>query len=146
MSDPGSVGRFALVGGTLHRPYFLGAFALVDKLPLQRVHSTLARAFVKTCVTQVTVFPVFLGLFFPYIALLEGKPLAEKRSAATNALLHGSLFWPAANMFNFTFVPSSGRVYYAAAVGLMWNTYVSFLNARKHEHHRLEEVNSPQLK
>lgn len=36
----------------------------------------------------------------------------------------GSVFWPAANMFNFMLVPPSGRVLYVNAAGLLWNTFL----------------------
>lgn len=45
--------------------------------------------------------------------------------------LSGSLFWPAANLINFMAVPPSGRVVYANAAGLLWNTFLSYENSTK---------------
>jgi protein Mpv17 len=124
--------RFAVVGATLHGPYFLVGFGLMDKLPfLDRFKSPMAKALFKTCVTQVTIYPLFIGLFFGYMALLEGVPLAAKKKPATDTMVHGAVFWPIANTVNFRFVPSPYRAYYAAGAGVVWNTYVSYLNARK---------------
>ncbi len=127
-----SSARFAVIGATLHGPYFLIGFGLMDKLPfLGRFKSPVAKALVKTCVTQVTIFPLFVGLFYGYTSVLEGVPLEAKMKPAKDTILHGAVFWPIANTFNFLYIPSPYRAYYAAGAGVIWNTYVSYLNARK---------------
>jgi hypothetical protein len=93
--------RFAIVGATLHGPFFLYGFGLIDKLPLQKIKSALGKALAKTLVTQFTLYPLFIGLFYGYVALLEGVPPGKvfevKKKPATETLIHGLVFWPIAN-------------------------------------------------
>lgn len=132
--DPRETLRFAVVGATLHGPFFLYGFGAMEKLPfLSRVKSALGRALAKTAVTQITIYPLFIGLFYGYLALLEGVPIASKVQPATDTFVHGGVFWPIANMVNFSVVPPSGRVFYAAGVGVFWNTYLSYLNSRHND-------------
>jgi protein Mpv17 len=67
------------------------------------------------------------------LKLLEGKSLEEsyKQVSAVfvGTYVTGSVFWPAANMLNFMFVPPSGRVAYVNAAGLIWNAYLSLVNS-----------------
>ncbi len=97
----GASGRFAVVGATLHGPFFLYTFGLMDKLPLSSVKSNLGKALAKTLVTQFTIYPLFIVLFYGYIGLLEGVPLNQlieaKKAPAMDTMLHGLVFWPIAN-------------------------------------------------
>lgn len=43
----------------------------------------------------------------------------------------GWAFWPVANIINFRFVPSTSRVAYVNAAGLVWNAILSYENATK---------------
>ena len=45
----------------------------------------------------------------------------------------GCFFWPATNIFNFTLVPSSHRVLYVNAAGLLWNSYLSWQTSEQHD-------------
>lgn len=47
------------------------------------------------------------------------------------AFAGGCVFWPVANTINFALVPATMRVPYLAAVGSVWNTFLSWLNARE---------------
>ena len=135
--DTASVARFALVGATLHGPYFLAGFGWIDRLRIPRVMASgsIRPVLYKTVVTQFTIFPVFVCLMYTYLGLLEGVPLRdivrEKGAAARATLGAGLLFWPPANVLNFGLVPSAYRAYYAACAGVGWNSVVSYLNAKK---------------
>jgi protein Mpv17 len=128
------IGRFALVGATLHGPYFLYGFRLIDKVPLVGVRTALGRSVTKTLVTQVTIFPVYIGLMYVYLSLLEGLDrdrIEEKLLTAwpyTYAV--GCAFWPAANVVNFLYVAPTMRAPYVAAMGTAWNTFLSWENTR----------------
>ena len=41
----------------------------------------------------------------------------------------GGLFWPVANMVNFMWIPSTQRVLYVNAVGVVWNAYLSYASS-----------------
>ena len=47
------------------------------------------------------------------------------------AFAGGCVFWPIANTINFGLVPATMRVPYLAACGSVWNTFLSWLNARE---------------
>lgn len=93
------------------------------------------QAFTKTLLGQATVFPVYVAAFFTYTGLLEGKRLPQAVEKVQNKFwptyCAGSIFWPCANMVNFTLVPATQRVLYVAGVGLLWNVYLSWQNSRQ---------------
>lgn len=129
--DANRSARFALVGLTLHGPFFYYGFRWID------AHfgpaTNISTALVKSFVGQVTLFPVYLATFLVYMAFLEGKSVAQTedrvRSVFWPAYVTGGAFWPAANIVNFMLVPPQGRVAYVAGAGLIWNTYLSWANS-----------------
>lgn len=132
--DTGEVSRFALAGATLHGPYFYYGFKLMDRVPMYGVKTALGKSLTKTLVTQVTIFPLYLGLLFVYLGVLEGKSndIIEDKvlTAWPRAYMSGSAFWPVANTVNFLYVPPSWRAPYVAGAGLVWNAIVSWENGR----------------
>lgn len=97
--------RFALAGATLHGPYFLYGFRLVDRIPLHGVHTALGRSVSKTLVTQVTVFPLYVALLYVYLGVLEGLSREQIENKVITAWPYtyavGTAFWPVANIANF---------------------------------------------
>jgi protein Mpv17 len=95
----------------------------------------------KTCFGQVTIFPTYVAAFFGYVSLLEGCALPQARQRVKEkfwpTVATGTLFWPAANMVNFTVVPQQHRVLYVALLGLIWNSYLSWVNSRAVQMKRL---------
>lgn len=126
--------NFAIVGLTLHGPYFYAAFSWLDRAFPSR---TISQAAIKTLIGQVSVFPVYVAVFFTYIGLLEGKSFSQCAEKTYQLLpgtfLNGSIYWPIVNMFNFLYVPSAGRVAYVNAAGLIWNAYLSWQNSRANQ-------------
>lgn len=133
-----SAGRFALVGATLHGPYFYQTFRLIDRLPIPAVvrgAGRLGPVIFRTLVVQCSVFPVFVGMFYLYMGLLEGgssvnEIVERKAQAAKSTVLNGALFWIPANLINFAVVPSTMRAPYVAGMGLVWNVVVSYINSK----------------
>jgi len=132
--DVHRTGRFALVGLTCHGPWFYFAFGLLDRL--MGPGSTLATVLGKVVVTQIAIFPPYLAALFAYLGVLEGsvhslddavRVISTKWPGAYAA---GCVFWPIANIVNFSVVPSPGRVLYVASTGVLWNTYLSWYNQR----------------
>ena len=123
--------RFGIVGLTLHGPYFHIGFGLVERVIGKG--AGVRNAILKMGVSQVTLFPVFLSLLFPYISLLEGKSkeqaLEKLQQAWWPTFVNGALFWPAVNMINFLWMPpGTGRVLCVSTAGIIWNTYISYVN------------------
>jgi protein Mpv17 len=119
--------RMGLVGATLHGPYFLLAFGAVDRyFGPATSFSTVLR---KTALVQVTVFPVYLVLLFAYLGALDSRdPVTNAKEKMPTAYLGGSIFWPIANMVGFRYISSNSRVLYLASTGLVWNTFISYVN------------------
>ena len=129
--DVASVSRFSLIGATFHGPYFLFAFKQVDRY-CPPMRSQLGTAMAKTFLTQISVYPIFLTGFMVYLGVLEGLKIGEiyekKKAAWLETFMYGFLFWPPANVVNFSLIPTTSRAYYVAGMGTVWNTIVSWVN------------------
>ncbi|PSC72962.1 peroxisomal membrane [Micractinium conductrix] len=125
--------RFGLVGLTLHGPFFFHGFRWLDAR--FGAAATLQKALVKTAAGQITLFPLYTASFFMYMGILEGLPPAQAaikvQRVLPPTLMTGSMFWPAANVLNFMFVPPTYRVLYANVAGLFWNAWLSYENSTK---------------
>mmetsp|Transcript_26405 Transcript_26405/g.26807 ORF Transcript_26405/g.26807 Transcript_26405/m.26807 type:complete len:194 (-) Transcript_26405:63-644(-) len=125
--------RWGCAGLALHGPYFFVSMRRLDTYfgPA----STLINAFKKTITAQVLIFPPYLFMLFPFIGALEGLPasdvMSKTKQRVPEAFLAGCLFWPVVNVFNFIFVPATMRVPYLAGLGSIWNSFLSWLNARE---------------
>ena len=66
------------------------------------------------------------------MGVLEGMNsddiISKVQDRVPKAFMSGCIFWPFANLFNFSCVPVRWRVVYLAGVGGIWNGYLSFLN------------------
>lgn len=129
--DWGRAARFAVVGGTLHGPFFFaGMRALDSKFGSAQNFRT---AVVKSAVGQLTLFPTYTAAFFLYMGSLEGLALpaaaAKLAAAFPAAAATGTLYWPAANLITFQ-LPPSRRIAFLGIAGIAWNAGLSYLNAR----------------
>ena len=129
--DPVRTLHWATVGLTLHGPYFFFSFSRVDSL--FGAATALRIVAKKTAFAQFVVFPPYLMALFWYVGVMEGSDdvVGKVCDRAPEAFVGGCLYWPVANYVNFSFVPSSARVLYIAAIGGLWNGYLSYMNARK---------------
>lgn len=128
--DPMRTLRWATVGLTLHGPFFLVSFAMIDRY--MGAATTLQVVMKKTALAQFIVFPPYLVGLFTYMGLMEASDdvIAKVTERVPEAFVCGCAFWPVANTVNFAFVPASMRVPYLATVGGLWNGFLSWLNAR----------------
>lgn len=138
--------RWASAGLLLHGPYFYWSFSKLDRW-MMGVHNTTSFWSVvkKTALAQVVIFPPYLILLFTYMGLWQTITNNNKDSKNNNALFlwnyvwnrvpdafgGGCVFWPVVNSINFALVPSHLRVVYVAAVGSIWNVFLSWLTAHK---------------
>ncbi|XP_032071068.1 mpv17-like protein 2 [Thamnophis elegans] len=92
----------------------------------------------KVVITKVavdqTIAPFFAGWYFIIMALLQGHRLAdgidEFRDKFWDYYLAELAVWPAAQMFNFLYLPSKYRVLFVNVITLGWNVYLSYLKHR----------------
>ena len=134
-SDPvidfSRVCRFGLIGLTLHGPFFFFGFRAIDAF--YGSSRSIATAAMKMATGQTTLFPTYLTIFYYYIATLEHKTHKDRikklQVGFWPSYMGGCIFWPLANMINFTLVPTQSRVLYVNAVGLIWNTLLSYYDS-----------------
>lgn len=125
--------RWTAIGLTMHGPYFLAGFAMLDK---QFGAATSLRVVAtKTAVGQLVVFPPYLVAFFGAMGYMEGHPkIAEKiQTQVPKTFMAGCVYWPIANFVNFSFVSPTMRVPYLACAGGVWNVYLSWTNSKANE-------------
>lgn len=122
--------RWTMAGICLHGPYFLTGFSILDKhfgaaTSLQIVAK-------KTMTAQLLLFPPYLVALFGFMGALEQHPdIAQKiRQRIPETFVSGCVFWPIANAINFSNVSPSLRVPYLAVSAGIWNSYLSWTNAK----------------
>jgi len=124
--------RFAIAGATLHAPFWLYGFKLIDKLPLGGIG--LMSAVRRTLATQILLSPPYFVLFYGWIGVLEGlnpRQIVEfKTRCVVDTVIRGLMFWPFVNVINFQFVAATHRLHYVTAAGVIWNVAVSYTNNR----------------
>ena len=122
--------RFTLAGLTLHGPYFFAGFSALDKRfgPA----TSLMVVAKKTAAAQFILFPPYLVALFGLMGILEQHHNLQEKIATNvpDAFLNGCIYWPIANGINFAAVPASLRVPYLAASAGVWNSYLSWQNAK----------------
>ncbi|KAI1189968.1 hypothetical protein F5B17DRAFT_139343 [Nemania serpens] len=89
---------------------------------------------VKVSVSQLVFAPLFSVYFFGSQALLSGDSPGEAWRRVCNTVpvsfVNSCKLWPAVTAFSFAFIPFEYRSLFAGAVGVGWQTYLSFLNGR----------------
>lgn len=78
---------------------------------------------------------IFIFCFFSYIDYFNN---VNFRTSLSNTLLKfpptliaNWKLWPAAQFINFTVVPAEYRVFFANIIGIVWNTYLSYVQNSK---------------
>ena len=117
--------RFALVGATLHGPYFFFGFKGLD-----RVFGTsklIKTVLLKSISGQLFVFPPFVCMMLGYNALLDDKdPFSAISKSFLPIFLNGFYCWPMANVITFKFIPVEKRIIWINLVGIVWNSYLAW--------------------
>lgn len=125
--------RFAIVGATLHGPFFHQGFKLIDRIFGTTMGNPVV-AIKKSAFGHTFLFPTYLCAFSGYMGLLEGKTPSESvqkiRHTFWPMCVGGTLFWPAANVVNFTYIPPANRMLYINCMGVLWNSFLSYSNAK----------------
>lgn len=129
--------RWTTVGVFLHGPYFFTGFAILDKY--FGAATSLRIVAKKTATAQILLFPPYLVALFGVMGVLEQHPnIPDKiQKRVPETFLSGCLFWPVANAINFTFVSQTMRVPYLAVSAGIWNSYLSWTNAKSHTGRRV---------
>ena len=128
--DPFRTFRWAIAGFILHGPYFSLGFSKLDRFfgPATSISTVIK----KTAAAQFILFPPYLVGIFGFMGVLEGCQDVPKKviERVPEAFLSGCVFWPISNMINFACVPAPFRIPYLATSAGVWNSYLSWTNAR----------------
>jgi len=122
--------------------------------PRQFFKQNFKRIMSRVCVDQLCFAPLVAGAFFAVQTTMtrlfdrylwqEAEVVTDNDTSLTSeivekwqqeyltALKFNYMIWPAAQIFNFTFVPLQHRVLFANMISLLWSTILSYL---QHEHH-----------
>jgi protein Mpv17 len=145
--DPKRTLRWTLAGLVLHGPYFFAGFSVVDKYFGTAAAPSLAVVAKKTAVAQFVLFPPYLVALFGLMGVLEQHDpdiIGQKiRQRVPEAFLGGCVYWPVANGINFAFVSPTLRVPYLAASASVWNSYLSWTNAKEGKKDTKSESEQP---
>jgi protein Mpv17 len=134
-------GRWTMAGWTLHGPYFYLGFRHLDRY--FGAATSLKIVAYKTATAQFVLFPPYLVALFSFFGFWESyghnnnnnnnswQAVSDKIcQCVPGAFVGGCVFWPFVNVINFGFVPATMRIPYVAASAGVWNSYLSWTNAR----------------
>ncbi|CAO3593188.1 unnamed protein product [Absidia cylindrospora] len=101
-------------------------------------------ALTRTALDQVLFTPIILGCFMGGISLLERQSMDEIhekfQTSYVQGLTNAYRFWPFANLFVFSVVPTMYRPLVNSTFAIGWNSYLSYLNQATNQqllHHTL---------
>ncbi|KAJ2758891.1 hypothetical protein IWQ56_005882 [Coemansia nantahalensis] len=127
--------------GAACAPVFFRWYAVLGRafpLPpasLQRRSATYLKAVAKrVAADQIVYAPAGIAAFFVAMALMEGRSLdvaaARLRERFAPTLAANYAVWPAVQAVNLGLVPPIYRVPFGSVVGIFWNAFMSWANAR----------------
>eukprot|EP01135_Chromosphaera_perkinsii_P001608 Nk52_evm78s207 gene=Nk52_evmTU78s207 len=129
----GTTGKMMAFGLFVGGPIFTGWYRVLDRVVGPRVSPGKA-AFAKVAIDQAFMAPSFIGLFFVCMGLMDGKDsktiMEEMRKEYLPVLRNNYTLWPAAQLFNFYFVPLNFRVAFVQCVAIAWNSYLASVNMK----------------
>ncbi|KAL1510273.1 hypothetical protein AB1Y20_006595 [Prymnesium parvum] len=125
--DRPRLAAFTAVGGLLVAPVLHGWYSLLNsRFPGRRAPAVALRL----VLDQALFAPIFLPVVMGSALLTEGQ--AEPRATLSRewwpALLVNWQLWVPAQLINFRWMPPHYQVLFANGVGLVWNTYLSYVS------------------
>lgn len=124
-------GIFTFLGGVYIGPLLHGWYGLLGRY----VPGTSTRAVMTRLVADQALFaPPTVASFFSLLLLLEGKAgeIPDKLQTDWWPTVQANWsVWIPAQFVNFRFIPANLQVLFANVVGLVWNSYLSYMSYRK---------------
>mmetsp|Transcript_19764 Transcript_19764/g.38705 ORF Transcript_19764/g.38705 Transcript_19764/m.38705 type:complete len:196 (-) Transcript_19764:381-968(-) len=127
--DAARFARFATLGGVLVGPTLHVWYGYLGS----KIVGRSASATLKRVVLDQTVFtPIFLPIFLVSVGILEGKGLTKSCEDVSgiwaSTVVSNWAWWTPVQIANFGFVPAQYQVLFSNAAGVVWNTYLSYVN------------------
>lgn len=124
--------RLTFFGGCLLGPPVSKWIAFLGRLSF----ATPTKAVIyRTWLDQTLMAPVVAGGFFTSMSLMEGKGASGVADSLSTmyapTLMRAWLVYTPAQLVNFAVVPPQFRFVFISGVNLVWNTYLSFVNANR---------------
>ncbi|PWN52774.1 protein SYM1, partial [Violaceomyces palustris] len=123
--------RMAFHGGVIYAPIMTTWLSLIGGIKMQ---SKVLQTVVRVAMDQIIIGPILPAVFFTSLTLLEGgdlKKVSEKLSKAWfDTWLVGVAVFTPASVINMTLIAPQNRILFVNAVGLSWNTFLSYKNSR----------------
>ena len=123
--------NMAVLGAGYYGPVYFYYYGFLDrKLPGKNPRTIFCKLFID----QVVYTIPSLFVFFCIIGKIEGKTNVgieqEIRLKYVPTYVTASLFWPAAQVVNFSVVPPSFRILYISCANFVWLIFLSYIKNR----------------
>ncbi|KAF8260528.1 hypothetical protein EI94DRAFT_1748129 [Lactarius quietus] len=123
--------RLSFFGGCLFGPPISRWIAFLGRLQFA---SPTKAVIYRTWLDQTLMAPLVAGWFFTSMSVMEGKGTSGVVDSLSTkyapTLMRGWLVFTPAQIVNFAVVPPQFRFVFLSGVSLVWNTYLSIVNAR----------------
>ncbi|KAK2464908.1 hypothetical protein APHAL10511_002984 [Amanita phalloides] len=122
--------RLSFYGGALFGPCITSWYGFLNRIKFANPKTAVVY---RVWLDQAVFTPVGVLFFYGAMSVLEGKPHEAvdriQRAYVPTLIRNWGVFIPT-QLINFAFVPHHLRFLVVSVVGLFWNTYLSFDNAR----------------
>jgi len=123
--------NMATIGIIYYGPMYYYYYGLLDrKLPGKNPRTVLLKLFID----QILYTVPSLLLFYCIMGKLEHKPWIEIRKEIemkyVPTYVTSALFWPAAQVVNFSVVPATHRILYISTASFVWLIFLSYIKNR----------------
>ncbi|EDV45215.1 uncharacterized protein Dere_GG16424 [Drosophila erecta] len=128
--DAGRTLRFGILGLVFVGPALRRWYLFLESR-ISKTYSPMRRGVTKMLVDQALFAPPFTMAMSFLVPLANGEPIDRIRQRILDSypsiLIRNYMLWPAAQIFNFRFVPLGYQVLYAQFIALVWNCYLSLI-------------------
>lgn len=122
--------RLCLFSAAVGTPMGHYEYALLEHFVVPGAPTSVQAVAAKVCLDQFVQTPFGMAMFFAVMKCLEGKPHLVKEELSSKlvpALLANWKLWPAAQLVNFTVIPTDQRILFGNVVGICWTCIISNL-------------------
>ncbi|KAG8163307.1 hypothetical protein KVR01_006604 [Diaporthe batatas] len=142
--DAAQTGRMLIIGGSASIPMFSFISTRVQvRSGLPKVINTILTATIRTAITCCFITPAMSAYFFSMHSIMLGNSMASTwehlQYTFPKSLEWTFRYWPMVNVINFSLIPIQFRGSFQALAGLVWQTYLAWLNRRTMDMEKVEE-------
>lgn len=128
---------FGVYGFFISVPLVASWYKVLDKFVRKNNVKTFSDTLSQVALDQVLFAPLGIAVYFACTNILLGKSIEVIKDKLSDeyfsALKANYVTWPWIQLANFHFVPLVYRTVVVNTAALGWNSYMSWLNHRRHE-------------